>query len=67
MKIEVFQPVAGRRWAYPAGVHDVPEEIAKQLLDAGTAKKVSKSAKKKGVDVGSNDVGDSSNTTRADD
>lgn len=46
MTIEVMQPVAGRRWAYPAGVHDVPEEIAKQLLDAGTAKKV-KGTKKK--------------------
>jgi len=47
MKLEVFQPVAGRRWAYPAGVHEVPEEIAKLLLDAGHAKKVSKGGGKK--------------------
>lgn len=40
MKVEVLQPVAGRRWAYPAGVHDVPDDIAKRLVDAGTAKKV---------------------------
>ncbi|MFP4066224.1 MAG: hypothetical protein ACLFS5_01865 [Spirochaetaceae bacterium] len=42
MKLRIFQPVAGRRWAYPAGVHDVPDEIAKKLLDAGHAEKVSK-------------------------
>jgi hypothetical protein len=47
MRLEILQPVAGRRWAYPAGVHDVPEEIAQLLLDAGHARKVSKGGKKK--------------------
>lgn len=58
MKLEIFQPVAGRRWAYPAGVHEVPEEIAKLLLDAGHAKKVSKGSKKKEpvTDGGSDDM-----------
>ena len=56
MKLRVFQPVAGRRWAYPAGVHEVPEEIAKKLLDAGHAEKVSKAKKKEPVNGGPDDV-----------
>jgi hypothetical protein len=42
MRVEIFEPVAGRRWAYPAGVHDVPEEIARKLVDAGHARKIEK-------------------------
>lgn len=59
MKVEVFRSVAGRRWSYPPGVHEVPEDIAQMLLDAGQAKKVSKGGGKKKqepVNGGSDDV-----------
>lgn len=58
MKLRIFQPVAGRRWSYPAGIYEVPEEIAKKLLDAGHAEKVSKGGrpKKEPVDGGSDEL-----------
>lgn len=58
MKIEVFSSVAGRRWSYPPGVHDVPDERAKKLVDAGLAKRVNKPGpkKKEPVNGGSDDL-----------
>jgi len=62
MKIRIHEPVAGRHWTYPAGEFDVPETIAKRLLDAGTAEKVSKGSRQKKSEVtdgGSDNVDDS--------
>lgn len=58
MLVDVKVAVAGRRFAYRRGRYDVPEEIAKKLLDAGHAEKVSKGGrpKKEPIDGGSDDL-----------
>ncbi len=39
MKIELLKAVAGKGFFYPPGEHDVPKEIAEDLVKAGHAKK----------------------------
>jgi hypothetical protein len=39
MIIDINTSVAGKKFSYPPGVHNVPDEIAKMLIKAGHAKK----------------------------
>lgn len=40
MLVKLKSAVAGRRFAYRPGVHDVPDNLAKKLIDSGQAEKV---------------------------
>jgi hypothetical protein len=58
MLIDVKVAVAGKRFAYRPGRHDVPKEVAEDLVRAGHAEKVSKGGrpKKEPVDGGSDEL-----------
>lgn len=51
MMIEVKKTVAGRGFSYRPGPHDVPKELAEDLIRAGHAEKVKgRDRKKSGED-----------------
>lgn len=56
MLIDVKVAVAGRRFAYRRGRYDVPEEIAKDLIQSGHAEKVSKGGRPKKETVTESEV-----------
>ena len=46
MKVNLKSAVAGRRFQYRPGIQEVPDDLAKKLIDSGQAEKVESRGRK---------------------